>query len=432
MFPRLRFRPPTALLQALGLFFVSSFVRGLGAMSALALAAYVGAGAKMDHYMAFSMVLSTACALLASPLPVVVTRRVASGPDLATAAQVCRGWAARLRRLAFLLYGVSCPVLAWIFTPNRMDGFAELLTLLLIGFPTALACAPLATEQALLQARGHPFKAMWSAALTSGSSLIAALLCGKVGGVYLAAAGLAIGPWLELLWLRHLNRSLDVTLAPVPREPFPLATMLTMLGASSGILVQSFYDQTLLAHMGAGAQAVWGLATRAPSFLNMSLAGMAGVLCSATLVQAQVAGRLKSESTRLCLLVAGLSAAVMAIMWVAAEPLTRALYERGAFTPADTSRVASVLRWTILAYLTYPPTSVLIRALGLAGGGRALVGSSVLFLVVKVTLASLLLAPLGMGALAVATLAGGLSQCALLAWRLSVHQPKKSLTNSKK
>jgi peptidoglycan biosynthesis protein MviN/MurJ (putative lipid II flippase) len=395
-------------------------------MAALALAAYIGAGAQMDHYMAFSMVLSTACALLASPLPVVVTRRVAAGPDLATAARVCRQWAGRLRRRAFLLYGVCCPVLAWVFTPNRMDGFVELLALLLIGFPTALACAPLATEQALLQARGHPFKAMWSAALTSGSSLVAALLCGKVGGVYLAAMGLAIGPWLELLWLRRLNRSIDDTGASVPSEPFPVATMLTVLGASSGILVQSFYDQALLVQMGAGAQAVWGLATRAPSFLNMSLAGMAGVLCSATLVQAQVTGRLKTESARLCLLVSGLSLAVMTAMWFAAEPLTRLLYERGAFTPADTTRVAAVLRWTVLAYLTYPPTSVLIRALGLVGGGRTLVASSVLFLAVKVTVTSLLLAPLGVGALAVATLAAGLSQCGLLAWRLRRAQVLKS------
>ena len=422
---RLRFSP--ALGRALGLFVVSSIVRGLGAIAALALAAHIGTSAAMDHYMAFTMVLSSACALLASPLPVVVTKRLAEGPSLAVTAQVCRKWAKQIQRVALVLYTLACPILAWLFTPVGASGFTDLLILLLMGLPAALVCSQLATEQALLQARGYPFKAMWSAALSSGTGLAAAAVCGWFGGIYLAALGVALGSCLELLWLRRVNRVIEKPVAPVAVEPFPWATMLTVLGASSGILLQSFYDQSLLAQMGTGAQANWGLATRIPSFLNMSLAGMAGVLCSATLTQAKLEGRLQNESLRLCGLVGFLSLVVMGVVWVAAEPITRVLYERGAFTPTDTKQVAEVLRWIVLAYITYPVTSVIIRALGLIGGHRTMLLSAVMFIIVKVMLTTLLLSSLGVGALTVATLAAGLAQIAVLGWRFFVAKTQPAI-----
>jgi putative peptidoglycan lipid II flippase len=423
---RPRIGAPSALTQALGLFFVSSLVRGLGALAALALAAYVGAGADMDRYMAFSMVLSTACALFASPLPVVVTRRIAQGPDLSSAAHTCRQWARMIQRKAVLAYALACPVLAWLFTPKGTPGFTELLALLFLGLPSVLVCAVLATEQALLQARGHPFQAMWSAALTSGTSLGTAAVCGHFGGVYLAAFGLAVGPCLEFLWIRRLNSAISTAQEDSAVEAFPWATMLTVLGASAGILVQSFYDQSLLAHMGAGAQATWGLATRAPSFFNMSLAGMAGVVWSGILCPAHAEGRVAAQSFRLCGLVLCLTIVVMGLVGVMAEPLVRVLYERGAFGPDDTTKVAHVLHWAVIAYVTYPASTVLIRALGLIGGHKTLVASSVVFLIVKVSVTTALLPWLGVGGLTVATLAGGGSQMAMLGWRI------RQSTNSKK
>lgn len=406
---------PVSLREAVGLFLVSSLVRSLGVAAALVLAHHVGTGLPMDHYMTFSLVVSTSCALVCSPLPLAVSKRLARGDIEAPA--VTRAWARRIAMGAGLCYALLCPVLAALLRPRgAYDGFTELLLLLLLGLPAVVVAAPVATEQAIVQSRGRPFLGVWSSGLFTASGLIAALASGAFGGVYLCAVGTAAGAWLEFVWLRRCNRG--VAASPAAPEPLPWASLLTVFGASAGVLLQGFYDQALLARMGAGAQATWGLATRAPSFLGLSLFSVGAVLCTAHLSRALTNGRLHTETRRLFLLVFGLSALVLGIAGTWAEPVTRLLYERGAFGAADTVRVADTLRWAVFAYLCYPATGVLIRAAGLAGGHRLLLGSAAGFVVVKVCLASALVPGHGMKAMALATFAAGVAQVGLLVFGL--------------
>jgi peptidoglycan biosynthesis protein MviN/MurJ (putative lipid II flippase) len=406
---------PHSLKQAVGLFAVTCIVRGLATAAALALAYHVGTSVQMDQYIAFTLVVGTLGTLMASPLPVLVSQTIARVHSLDLAAQTCRRWARTLQKTCTFLYLALCPLLAWLFTPTDAGYVLDLLGLLLLGLPAVMVAPRVATEQALLQARGRTYAAVWCAGVATGTSLLAAALCGYKGGVFICAVGLSLGAWAELALLRRISRAVeDGARAPESVDPFPWKGLLVLLGASSSALLLNFYDQALLAQMGTGAQASWGLAGRAPSYLAVCLGGVAGILSSATLARAHTAGRLRTEAVRLFVLVVAMSLVVMAALFSAAEPLTRILYERGAFTPADTKLVANATLWTILGYLTYPAASVLTRAVGLLHAHRALLISAGGYAVVKVSVALAFVPKYGVAAVGASTLCGGIIQMLLL------------------
>lgn len=409
-------RVPPGIKQAVGLFMVTCIVRGMATAAALALAYHVGTSVQMDQYIAFTLVVGTIGTLLASPLPVLVSQCIARVHNIDTAAQTCRRWARTLQKTCTLLYLGLCPLLAWLFTPSGESYVLELLALLLLGLPAVMVAPRVATEQAILQARGRTYAAVWCAGLATGTSLLAAALCGYKGGVFICAVGLSLGAWGELALLRRISRAVEGnTQSARPAEPFPWKGLLVLLGASSSALLLNFFDQALLAQMGTGAQASWGLAGRAPSYLAVCLGGVAGILSSATLARAHTKGRLRIEAVRIFTLIAVMSALVMSGLLLAAEPLTRLLYERGAFTPADTKLVASATLWTILGYLTYPAASVMTRAVGLLHANRTLLVSAVGYAVAKVGVALAFVPSYGIAAIGASTLCGGAVQILFLA-----------------
>lgn len=412
-------RVPANIRQAIGLFAVTCLVRGMATAAALALAYHVGTGVQMDQYIAFTLVVGTIGTLLSSPLPVLVSQGIARLHNVDDAAHTCRRWARTLQKACMLVYLGLCPALAWLFTPKGESYVLELLTLLLLGLPAVMVAPRVATEQALLQARGHTYAAVWCTGLATGSSLLAAALSGYSGGVFFCAAGISLGAWAELALLRRISREVEGPASrPDSGEPFPWKGLLVLLGASSSALLLNFFDQALLAQMGTGAQASWGLAGRAPSYLAVCLGGVAGILSSASLARAYTKGMLRIEAVRLFAIVATMSVLVMVALLLAAEPLTRLLYERGAFKPTDTEMVASATLWTILGYLTYPAASVLTRAVGLLHAHRALLISAGGYAVVKVGIAVTFVPSYGIAAIGASTLCGGVVQMLLLSQRL--------------
>lgn len=412
-------RVPKSVKQATGLFAVTCLVRGMATAAALALAFHVGTSIQMDQYIAFTLVVGTISTLLSSPLPVLVSQRIARVRNIDVAAQTCRRWARTLQKTCTLLYCLLCPLLAWLFTPVGTGYTLELMALLLVGLPAVMVAPRVAAEQALLQARGRTYAAVWCTGLATGTSLLAAALCGYGGGVFICAIGLSFGAWAELALLRRISREIE---DGVPKnaevEPFPWKGLLILIGASSSPLLLNFFDQALLAQMGAGAQASWGLAGRAPSFLAVSLGGVAGILSSATLARAHTVGRLRTEAGRLFGIVAAMSLLVMAVLLVAAEPVIALLFERGAFTPTDTKLVASATLWTVLGYLTYPAASVLTRAVGLLHANRTLLASAGGYAVAKVGVALTFVPKYGIAAIGASTLCGGAVQIFLLGRKL--------------
>jgi putative peptidoglycan lipid II flippase len=402
-----------------GLFAVTCLVRGMATAATLALAFHVGTGLQMDQYIAFTLVVGTLSNLLSSPLPVLVSQSIARVHNIDSAAQMCRRWARTLQKTCTLLYLLMCPLLAWLFTPAGAGYTLELLALLLVGLPVVMIAPRVAAEQALLQARGRTYAAVWCTGLSTGASLIAAALSGYPGGVFICAVGFALGACAELALLRRISREVENGApAYVAAEPFPWKGLLILLGASACPLLLNFYDQALLAQMGTGAQASWGLAGRAPSYLAVCLGGVAGILSSSTLARAHTGGRLRSAGGRLFVLVVVMTVAVMVVLWLTAEPLIALLFERGAFTAEDTKLVASTTLWTILGYMTYPAASVLTRAVGLLHAHRTLLISAGGYAVVKIGVAVAFVPSYGVAAIGASTFCGGVIQMLVLGRKL--------------
>lgn len=151
-----------------------------------------------------------------------------------------------------------------------------------------------------------------------------------------------------------------------PQALFPLKDTLVLTCASAGSLLSGFFDQTLMAQMGTGVQASFGLASRPPSFLALAVfgAGMNGVR----------------------------------------------------FTAADSLKVTAALPYAVLAYLAYPACAVLTRTLAVDAGKTGLLGSAIAFLTVKVTVGLATYQSLGLGCVALSSLLASVAQCAVVVW----------------
>lgn len=417
-----------SLRRAFALLCINTGVRGLGACAALVLAYGLGAGPDMDRYMAFSLLTVAFASLTASAMPALASRQL-SGASLANADSVeaCRAWAKRLAHVGTVAYVLALPLCTWAFDSSKAtDGLIRLGLLLATGAPGLLLAPRVALEQALLQARGRFYAAGFASALFTGTNLLATFVAAWQGSVFWCTAGLLLGAWLEYLCLRRLNRPFDLALAPRNQPalgpPFPLKAFVVFTAASTGVFFSGLYDQALLARLGVGAQALWGLAGRAPSFITLSLFAVAGVLSTVLVVTRHAEGgnRLARDAIWLAAGMLVVSVFAMGALLLSAQPLTALLYERGAFTSEDTLKVAHVLRFAVWAYVLYPTTAVLVRAASAQALHRPLLVSAGAFLAVKLVLGWWAHSRLGIPGIAMATGLAMLAQTVVLVLALRV------------
>lgn len=422
------------LKSALGLFFVSSFVRGLGAVAAIVVASFEGTSPQMDCYIAFGAVTSAICALVATPALSLVANQLRNRTDQPSAHAVSqtRAWAQSMGIGGTGIYLVLCPLFALLFTPSDQS-IRELWMVLLLGVPCVYAAAQVATEQALLQASGKAYLAVLCSGLMTGTALVFAIVGKAIGGLYVCLLGVAIGAWVELLITRRIANTVYARMTPsstreasVRPEPYslarvPWANVFVLMLAAGGVLLSSFMDQALIARMGSGVQAAYGLASRPSSFLALAIFGAGSVLVT-TVVSARPEGgsdAVRERIFELFYLMLGLSVAIQGALWIGAEVVTRVLYERGAFGSVDTLRVSAVLPFAAIAYVAYPATAILLRGVSAASRTRALLVSSGVYLTMKSVLGVVLVGSLGLGAIAISSMAAAAGQGAVLWYSLA-------------
>lgn len=200
------------------------------------------------------------------------------------------------------------------------------------------------------------------------------------------------------------------------RALVPWKDFLVLTGAAAGGLFSGFFDQSLMSRMGNGVQAAFGLASRFPSFLALSIFA-AGSIMAAMLIankSAHSARRFHIRVLELFALMLVLSTGVSCLLWWQAYPLTHLVYERGAFTSADTLRVAQAIPVTVLAYFMYPASAVLMRCAAVESGARTLLISSGVYLTLKVSIGMLAYEPFGLPAIAASSLCASIAQCSIL------------------
>jgi O-antigen/teichoic acid export membrane protein len=241
-----------------------------------------------------------------------------------------------------------------------------------------------ATEQAILQASGRVKLAVLQSGWSTSTALIFTFVAVQAHSVFWCAVGVALGPLLEWSQLRRLNARPSA--APTTGEPqLPWQRFGVLTVATAGIFFSSIYDQALLAQAGPRLQALWGLASRAPSFLTLSLVAAVGALSTVLVARSQGSAcpELPRQAYRMARKAFLASAGVLGAMALAAVPLTHLLYERGTFGPEDTQAVAHVTRVSVFAFLWYPPLVVLLRAVGARNQIRVLALSALTFVGVK-------------------------------------------------
>jgi putative peptidoglycan lipid II flippase len=188
--------------------------------------------------------------------------------------------------------------------------------------------------------------------------IIAAVLClqGRLG-VYSAALGVAVGSTLMLLvqlpsYLRHigppalrLRPDRELLTSLVAFVPLSLFT----LGRQAQVYIERFLGSSLdpgaISHLNYAAKV---------GQVPMLLASMVAVVAFPSVARTAVAGRLEDLQLmihRYARVVAVLILPAMAFLIAAASEMVGVLFERGAFSPADTAATASILRIYALGLL---------------------------------------------------------------------------------
>ena len=164
-------------------------------------------------------------------------------------------------------------------------------------------------------------------------------------------------------------------------------------------------DPFFAARLGDGNVAALGFANR----LILGVQGLVGIAIqrAALPLLSKLAAHSPSEARHIAqgwALKAGLTGVVIAVVVVSlADPLVAILYERGSFTAADRSQVASLLRWGMLQMPPFLCGLVLVTALAASRSGAALALVSGVGLVSKLILSALFCEAFGLAGLPIAT-----------------------------
>jgi putative peptidoglycan lipid II flippase len=202
-------------------------------------------------------------------------------------------------------------------------------------------------------------------------------------------------------WLaRPRVRLADPSVRELLRAYAPLVAGATLLGLTP------VCDRAIAASAGAGAVATLGYAGR---LVDAALAIGATAIGTAMLpfaAQSVALGRrreLRRTVHGLVALLFAVSVPVTCVLVLASEPITAALFERGAFTPADTRAVAAVQAVLALQIPIYLVGIVAARLLAAHRLVRVLFVGNALSLVLTLGLDLLLVGPFGAAGIAAAT-----------------------------
>jgi putative peptidoglycan lipid II flippase len=188
--------------------------------------------------------------------------------------------------------------------------------------------------------------------------IIVAVFClqGRLG-VYSAALGVAAGSALMLLvqlpsFLRHIGPP-ALRLRPDRALLASLVAFVPLSLYSLGRQAQVYIERFLGSSLDPGAISHLNYASKVGQ-VPMLLASMVAVVAFPSVARTGVAGRLEDLQLmihRFARVIAVLILPAMAFLMVSAPELVGVLFERGAFSPADTAATASILRIYALGLL---------------------------------------------------------------------------------
>lgn len=224
--------------------------------------------------------------------------------------------------------------------------------------------------------------------------------------------GTLVGYIVQCVWLYVLAQRADqVSVRPQwgwQAEQWP-ALMQAATIMLIGQVAMSFVgpvDQYAAAQLGGNANATFGYANRFISLMlgvGAASVGRAALPVLADIISQGDTQRARSMALRWSLLMVLAGLVVALVAWVLAPWGIALLYERGAFSAADTAKVAGVLRWGVMQLPFYFGVLVLVQLLASQQRYRLMASIAVLNFVVKAILTLTLAPRLGVQGIMLAT-----------------------------
>jgi putative peptidoglycan lipid II flippase len=300
------------------------------------------------------------------------------------------------------------PVVASGFSPEKLALTASLYYVLL---PCLLLSGLATTWSAILNAQDRFALAAAGPMVTSVMTVLVLLVLAKYWGIYALAVGTVAGSLLEAgligWWLGRQGSSVfprwhGVTpaVAQVWGQYTPMLAGAFLMGST--ILV----GQSMAAMLGSGSVAALAYGSK----ITTLVLGIGSVAVSTAVLPhfSRMVARGEWDSVRHTLityarLIVIITLPLMAILIYFSEPLVRVLFQRGAFTEADTQLVA----WVQGLYLLQVPVFVLgmliVRLISALRANRILMWGAGINLVFNIACNYLLMNSLGVAGIALST-----------------------------
>ena len=349
-----------------------------GALKEMAIAYRYGMSPEVDAYQ-FTMTLTTwlpvtvVGVLSVVLIPVLVALNKKTPKEKTSFVREFQGW--------LLLLGLALVVLTICAWPEILKQLGASLSAEVQGMTTSLlwAFAPGALltlfvgfSAARLRAQERHINTLLDS-VPALVLLVWLLLAGPASGLAPLLWGSLVGFIVQTVWIVSLAAKADEAGWGIPKLSFRSDEWPTLFNAMGimliGQIAMSFVgplDQYAAATIGNHANSTMGYASRLLSLLLGIGAASVGRAALPVLADIQSSGdsmraRTMALKWSVLMLAAGFAAALAA--WVLTPIGVALLFERGAFTAADTEIVASVLRWGLLQVPFYFGVLVLVQLL---------------------------------------------------------------------
>lgn len=390
-----------------------------GSLKEMAVAYRYGVGPEVDAYQ-FAMTLTTwlpvtlvgVLSVVLIPVLVGLSKQPQSAAQRTFSAEFL-GW--------LLLLGIGLAVLTWCAWPLVLlhsgaalsEQVQDMTRALLWAFVPGVVLTLLAGYYAArLRAHERHVSTLLDS-VPAFVTLLWVLAASPEAGIGPLVWGSLFGLFAQTVWLAYLAARADAHSWGPPRLSFRSAHWPLLINAMGimllGQIAMSFVgplDQYAAALVGNNANATMGYATRLLSLLLGIGAASVGRAALPVLADVQSSGdpaRARAMALKWSVLMLGVGCAVAIAAWILAPTGVALLFERGAFTDADTQAVAGVLRWGLIQLPFYFGVLVLVQLLASQHRYRVIALIACINFAIKAGLNIILAPALGLAGIMIAT-----------------------------
>ena len=300
------------------------------------------------------------------------------------------------------------PLLGSNFDPGKLELtrslFHLLLPILIFSCISSIGASVLNADDRFALAAGVPF-------ITPVVTIVSLLLLGGKFGIYVLVVSVLAGFACEaalLVWglyrrglsvMPRLGR-IDGPLLQVAKQCVPMLAGAFLLGSTSLV------DQAMAAMLGPGSVSVLNYGNKLVGFFL----GIASVAIGTAvfphfsrMVAAEKWAEIRHDLTLYARTVLLVSIPFIAALFYFSEPLVRLIFERGAFTAADTVQVARVQAMYVLQIGFYLAGILLVRFISSMKGNAVLMCSAMISLPLNIMLNLLFMERMGVSGIALST-----------------------------